>query len=46
MWLSLDLVDNKPTVVMVMAWCQQAIIWANVDPELGHHMALPGHNEF
>ena len=24
---------------------QQAITWANVDPELCHHMVLLGHNE-
>ena len=24
---------------------QQAIIWANVDSELGQHLAMLGHNE-
>ena len=28
-----------------MAWRQQAIAWANVDPHLCGHMASPGHNE-
>ena len=30
-----------------MAWCrqQQAITWANVDPDLCRHMVLQGHNE-
>ena len=32
--------DDKPTWVQVMA-----IIWANVDPDLCHHMALLGHSE-
>ena len=27
-----------------MAWCCQAT-WANVDPDLCHHMASLGHNE-
>ena len=48
-WLSLDLTDDKSTLVQVMAWCcqaTQAITWTNVDPDLCHHMMSPGHNEF
>ena len=36
--------DDKPTLVEVMAW-QQAITWANVDPDIGCHEASLGHNE-
>ena len=28
-----------------VAWQQQAITWANVNPDLCHHMASQGHNE-
>ena len=39
--------DRKSTLVQVMAWCHQAqaITWANVDPDLCHHMASWGHDE-
>ena len=46
--MTLDLTEDKSTLVQeVMAWClrQQAIAWANVDPDLCHHMASLGHNE-
>ena len=42
--MSLDLTDDKSTLVQVMAW-HQAITWANVDPDLCHHMAPLGPNE-
>ena len=42
--MSLDLTDDKSTLVQVMAW-QQAITWANVDPDLCRHMASLGPNE-
>ena len=42
--------DDKPTLVQVMAccltaWRQQAITWANVDPDLCHHIASQGHHQ-
>ena len=41
------LTDGKSTLVQVMAWClrQQAITWANVDPDLWRHVASLGHIE-
>ena len=30
--------DDKSTLVQVMAWYHQSITWANVDPDLYHHM--------
>ena len=46
-WISMDCSDGKSTLVQVMAWAvrQQAITWANVDPDLCCHMASLGHNE-
>ena len=38
--MSLDLTDDKSTLVQVMA-----ITWANVDPDLCRHMASLGHSE-
>ena len=46
--MPLDLTDDKSTLVQVMAWCRQAISWANVDLDLCchmHDMASLGHNE-
>ena len=48
--MSLDLTENKSTLVQVMAWCrhgvrQQAIAWASVDLDLCRPMASLGHNE-
>ena len=40
LWRSLDLTDDQSTLVR-----QQAITWANVDPDLCRHMASVGHNE-
>ena len=40
-----DLTADKSTLVQVMAWCRQAITWANVDPIPCHLIALLGHNE-
>ena len=42
-----DLSDDKSALVQVMAWYrrQQAITWANVDPDLCHHMVSLGPNE-
>ena len=45
--MSLDFTDDELTLVQAMAWCavrQQAITWANVDPDLCHHMVALGHN--
>ena len=42
--MPLDLNDDKSILVQVMAW-HQAITWANVDPDLCHHMVSLGHNE-
>ena len=46
-WVSLDHAYDKSTLVQVISWCRQAtsITWANVDPDLCHHMASLGHNE-
>ena len=47
-WMPQDLTDDESTLVQGMAWChqamQQAITWANVDPDLCYHMASLGHN--
>ena len=47
-WMSQDFTDDKSTMVQVMAWGrrQKAITWANVDPNLCHHMVSLGHNGF
>ena len=46
-WMSQELTDDVWT--LVQEWLgvvrQQAITWANVDPDLCHHTASPGHNE-
>ena len=39
-----DLTDNYSTMFQVKVWCQQAITWANFDPDLCRHMASLGHN--
>ena len=46
-WMSLDLSDDKSTLVQVMAWCHQATshYLCNVDPNVCCHMASLGHNE-
>ena len=40
-WMPQDLTNEKSTLVQVTVWCsrQQAITWANVDPNLCRHMA-------
>ena len=43
--MPLDLTDDKSTLVQVMAWCRQAITWANVYPDLCHEMASLDLNE-
>ena len=47
LWMSLDFTDDQSTLVQVMAWAvrQQAITWANVDPDLCCHMASLGPSE-
>ena len=48
MWLSLDLTDDKSTLVPVMAWCRQAtshFTWSYVDQVLWCHMVSPGLSE-
>ena len=42
--MSIYLTDDKSDLVQVMAQ-QQAITWANVDPDPFRHMASLGHNE-
>ena len=42
--MSLDFTNIKSTLVQVMAWCCQAITYANVDPNLCRHMASLGLN--
>ena len=45
--MSLDLPDDKSTSVQVMDSNvkQQAITWANSDPDICCHKVLAGHNE-
>ena len=43
-WLSLDLTDDKSTLVQVIAIRQLAITWTNVDPDLFCHVPSLGHN--
>ena len=45
--MALDLTDDKSTLIQLMAGVvrQQAITWANVDPDLHRHMASLGHSE-
>ena len=43
--MSSDLTDDKSTLVQFGAVRQQAITWANVDPDPCRHMASLGHNE-
>ena len=45
--MSLDFNDDQSTLVQEMACAirQQAITWANVDPDLRRHMASLGLNE-
>ena len=42
-WMPLDLTQGKSTLVQVKA-LHQAITWANVDPDICHHMTSLGHN--
>ena len=46
-WMPQNLTNKKSTLVQVMVWCRQAtsLTWANVDPDLCHHMASLGHTE-
>ena len=41
-WMSMDLTDNKSTLVEVMTWGGQAqtIDWAHVDPDLCSHITI------
>ena len=44
-WIPHNTLHDKLILVQVMARSlQQAIIWANVDPDLCHHMVSQGHN--
>ena len=45
--MQLDLTDDNPTLVQVMAWCRQAttITWANIDQDLCRQMASLGLSE-
>ena len=45
-WMSQNITDDKSTLVQVKAWAtsQQAITWANVDPDLGCRLASLGHS--
>ena len=44
--MSLDFTDDQSTLVQLIGVVrQQAITWANVDPDLCHHLASLGHNE-
>ena len=42
-WMGYDHTNNKST--LVQDGLEQAITWANVDPDLRHHMASLTHNE-
>ena len=43
----IDFIDDKSTLVHVMSYAisQQAITWANADPDLCCHMVSPDHND-
>ena len=41
--MPMNLTNGKSTLVQVIR--QQAITWANVDPDLCRHMTSLGHNE-
>ena len=45
--MPLDLIDDKSTLIQVMALCrqEQAITWASVDQDLCRHMVSLGHSE-
>ena len=45
-WVPYEPTDDKSTLLKVMTWCcqQQAIIWANIDPDKCRHMASLEHN--
>ena len=47
MWMPQQLINEKSTLVQIMAWCHQATshCQANVDPDLCRQMASLGHNE-
>ena len=47
-WMPLDITDDKPNLVQVMAWCRQATshYLSQFWPDLCRHMASIGHNEF
>ena len=44
--ISVEPTDDRSTLVQVIACChqQQAVIWANVNADLCHHMTSLGHN--
>ena len=46
-WVTQNSIEDQPTLIQVMAWWvrPQAIFWANVDPDLCHHMVSLGHNK-
>ena len=50
-WMSLNLSNDKSTLIQVMAWCHRATshylsqCWPNVDPDLCHPMASLGHKK-
>ena len=45
-WLSLNLTDDKSTLVQVLGVVRQQVgTWANVDQDVYRHLASPGHNE-
>ena len=46
-WLSMDLIDNMITMVLVMTWCRQATSHClrQFRPDLCRHMASLGHHE-
>ena len=46
-WILLNMADYKPTLVQVKVPCRQPLTtWANGDPNLCHHVASLGLNDF
>ena len=45
MWFSLDLTDDKSTLVQPMAWSHHSFTWANVDTDLCRLMTSLNQNE-
>ena len=43
-WMPPNTFDDKATMVQISVFRQQAITWANVDPDMCHRMVSLGHD--